>query len=74
MEEAFQLGPRGLFAVREAKRLANLRLDLRLAEDHGVEPAGDGEQMLDGVPLPVGVETVGQLLLRDAARLDQQAA
>ena len=46
--------------------VAELPEDLRLADDHRVEPGGDREQVLDGPVLVVHVEVVGQLVGGDA--------
>ena len=72
VEQAGETGAGHRFAFGEAKRLAHLRLDLRLAEHHGVQATGDGEQMLDGVSLPMGVQALREVRFGDALRLDQQ--
>ena len=66
-------GPGGVLGLGAPQRLADLGVDLRLAEHHRVEPGGDGEQVVGGVVLPVRVQGLGQLLGAHAAGLGEQA-
>ena len=52
--------------------LPDLGQDLGLSQHHGVDSRGDGEQMLCGVVLVVGVQRIGELLGRQLARLGQE--
>ena len=72
VEEAGERGTGGALALGPPQRLAHLCVDLRLAEDHRVEASGDGEQVVGGVLLPVGVQGLGQFLGRDAPGLGEQ--
>ncbi len=54
--------------------LAHLAEYLALADDHGVEPAGHREQVLDGAVLVVHVQVRGQLGQRDSGVPGQQLA
>ena len=72
VEQPLHPGSGRALAVGEAERLPDLRLDLRLAEHHRVQPAGHGEQVLDRVAFPVRVETVGQLRLGHPTGLREQ--
>ena len=72
MEEAGQRGVGRVFALGASQRFANLRVDLRFAQHHGIEPARHLEQMIGGLPFPVGVQGFGQLVGVDTARLDQE--
>ena len=56
-----------------AERLTHLPLDLRLTEDHRIQTRGHREQVVGGVALPVRVQRIGQLLVFDAPRLDEDA-
>jgi hypothetical protein len=47
-------------------------VDLRLTENHGVDPRGHGEEVLGGVVLVVGVQGLGELVGRDLARLREE--
>ena len=67
-EPAMTRGPRGPHG------LADLRRDLRLAEDHRVQPGRHREQVLGGVLLPVRVQRLGELVQVDAARTPPAAA
>ena len=73
VEERGQRRRAGAFGAGTPHRLAHLRLDLRLAEHHGVEPARDGEQVLGGVAFPMGVQGLGELFGRDLPGLGQQS-
>ena len=73
MEQAGQGGAGGVFAVGPPERLADLGVDLGLAQDHRVEAGGDAEQVFRGVVVPVGVEGLRELVDVHAARLGQQA-
>ncbi len=55
-------------------RLPHLAEDLRLADQHRVEPAGDGEQVLHGARLVVHVKAAVQLLERHPGRTRQHLA
>ena len=72
VEQPGQARPGGALALGAAERLAHLRVDLRLAQHHRVEPRRDREQVVGGVLLPVGVERLGQLVGVDAAGLGEQ--
>ena len=63
----------GVFCLRGAQRLANLRVDLGLADHHGVQPRGHGEQVVGRVVFPVGVQRLGQLLRPHPSGLGEHA-
>ena len=73
VEEPGQRRAGGALGLGAPQRLAHLGVDLRLAEDHRVEPARDGEQVIGRVALPVGVHRVGEFVGGDPPRLDEQA-
>ena len=62
MEDPREHRPGGILGLGAVQRLAHLCVDLRLAQHHRVEPCGDGEEVVGGVALPVGVQRIGQLL------------
>ena len=49
LEQGLEAGRRGAVAAGGGQRAADLPGDLPLADDHRVEPAGDGEQVGGGV-------------------------
>ena len=71
VEHPGEAGARRAFRGRASQRLAHLRVDLRLAEHHGIEPRRDLEQMVGRVAFPMGVQRVAQFVGRDVARLAQ---
>jgi hypothetical protein len=73
VEHAGEQGAGGTLRLGAAERLANLRIDLRLAEHHRVQPRRDLEEVIRGVALPVGVQRVGELLGRDPSRLAEHS-
>ena len=56
LEEWFERGGDGPGLTRDGVGLLDLAEDLRLADDHGVERAGDAEEMADGLALAELVE------------------
>ena len=54
--------------------LAQLPEDLRLADHHRVQPAGDLEQVQDRLPLPVHVEVALEVVQRHPRQSSQQVA
>ena len=71
VEQRARRGTRCPLGLGRAQRLADLRVDLRLADHHGVQPRGHTEEMVGRVLLPVRVERFGQFLRGDPARLGQ---
>ena len=58
--------------ARQADRLPHLAEDLALADDHGIQPRGHREQVLDRPVLVAHVQVLGELGQRDAGVAGQQ--
>ncbi|GBC87536.1 hypothetical protein HRbin12_01546 [bacterium HR12] len=63
----------GALGLGRAERVADLGQDLGLAEDHGVEPRGHLQEVLDGLVLVVGDEGRSDLAGLHAPGLAEQA-
>ena len=61
----------GPLGVGLAEGVPHLAQDLRLAEDHGIQPGRDLEKVLRRVVLVVGVERLRELLRRDLTGLGE---
>ena len=64
-------GPACAGALGLGSAVAHLAEDLRLADGHRVQAAGDGEGVGDGPVLVVDVEVVAQLVARDPGHLGE---
>ena len=71
-EQRVQRGPRRPLMGSQAVRRPDLRQDLRLAEEHRIQPGRYRVQMLGRILLVVRVERVGELVGRDLLRLRQE--
>ena len=76
LQERFQRGGDGAGLARDGVGLLDLAEDLRLADDHGVERAGDAEEMADGLALAELVEVRfeggsgdGEVLVQEAEKV-----
>jgi len=56
LEERFERGGDGSDLTRDGVGLLDLAEDLRLSDDHGIERAGDAEEMADGLAMAELVE------------------
>ncbi len=72
LEELVEHPPGSAAVLSGAQGRTELAEDLRLADDHGVQAAGDGEQVVDGAVLVVDVEVRSQLVDGDAGVPRQQ--
>ena len=70
--EAVELPAESPVLTRQGDRLAHLAEDLALADDHGVQPGGHRQQVLDRPVLVVHVQVLGQFGQRDAGMPGQQ--
>ncbi len=64
-----QVAAERLAVLRDARRLFHLPEDLRLAQDHGVETAGDAKRMTHRLLVRQGVEVLVEAVVADAVML-----
>ena len=76
LQERFERRGDGAGLARDGVGLLDLAEDLRLADDHGVERAGDAEEMADGLALAELVEVrfeegggYGEVLVQEAEKV-----
>ena len=67
LEEGIERRADGAGRAGEVVGFADLAEDLRFADDHGIDRAGDGEDVLDGIALRFGVEMRTQFVDADIA-------
>ncbi len=72
VEQSREARSRRVLPLGPAQRLANLCVDLRLAQDHRVQTGGDGEQVVGRVLLVVGVQGLGEGLVVHVVGLGEQ--